>query len=90
MQNGNKNSRLAFLADRMAILMAICIVQTGGKLNPWFRESLYTGETGDELRELHEYRIAKQIVRNMLKREMASQASSDSQVGKPIEGPPAG
>ena len=85
MPSGNKNnsSRVAFLADRMAILMAICIVQNGGKLTPWFKDSLYEGETGDEFRSMQEYSISLQIVRNMLKREIARSAPDDHKSANP-------
>lgn len=83
MQNGNKNSRLALLADRMAILMSICIVKYGGKLNPWFRDSFYTGEAADEIREMPEYRVSLSIIRGMVKREIARSASENHKSANP-------
>lgn len=76
---------MAFLADRMSILMAVCIIQNGGHLNPWFRDDFYDQEAGAEIREMQEYHIAKQIIRNMLKREVARSTEGTTKVGKPVE-----
>lgn len=83
MPNGNKNSRLALLADRMAILMSICIVKYGGKLNPWFRDSFYTGEAADEIRAMPEYDIALSIIRGMVRREIARSAPDNHKSANP-------
>ncbi len=83
MPSGSKNSRLALLADRMAILMAICIVKYGGKLNPWFRDSFYTGEAAEEIRGMAEYRVALAIIRGMVKREIARSAAENHKSANP-------
>jgi hypothetical protein len=83
MQNGNKNSKLALLADRMAILMSICIIKYGGKLNPWFRDSFYTGEAAIAIREMPEYRVSLAIIRGMVKREIARLAAENHKSANP-------
>ena len=83
MQNGNKNSRLALLADRMAILMTVCIVKYGGNLNPWFRDAFYTGESATEIRGMPEYQQALSIIRGMVKREIARSATVDHKSANP-------
>ena len=85
MQNDKLNyaERVAFLADRMSILMTVCIVQNGGHLNPWFRDSFYDEEIGAEIREMEEYGIAKQIVRNMLAREIGRPSAVNHKSANP-------
>ena len=82
MPNGSKNS-LKLLADRMAILMTVCIVKYGGKLNPWFRDSFYTCESADEIRAMPEYDTALAIIRGMVKREIARSAAVDHKSANP-------
>lgn len=82
MPSGSKNN-LGFLADRTAILMAICIVKHGGKLNPFFRDGFYEGEAGKEIREMPEYDISLQIIRNMLRREIARSAADNHKSANP-------
>lgn len=61
------SERLAFLADRMAILMVVCKSRTLD-WNPWFRDGLYDGDAGEEIREWPDYRTAKDVIRNMLRK----------------------
>jgi len=74
---------VALLADRMAILMTICIVKYGGKLNPWFRDSFYTGEAADEIREMPEYDTALAIIRGMVRREIGRPAAENHKSANP-------
>lgn len=72
MPKGEKSlnaARIAFLADRMAILLVICKSRTGDWV-PFFRDSMYDGEgqIGEELREWPEYTTAKDIIRNWLRK----------------------
>ena len=62
-----QTERVAFLADRMAILLVICKSRTGD-WNPWFREGMYEGPTGEEIRGWPDYQTAKDIIREMLRR----------------------
>ncbi len=71
MPNDDKssNERLAFLADRMAILMVVCVSRTGS-WNPWFREGMYEDAEGmgDEIRSWPQHKAAMDVIRNMLRR----------------------
>ena len=61
--------RLAFLADRLAILMVVCKSRTGD-WNPWMRDGLYDGDAqmGEEIREWPDYKGAQDVSQNMLRR----------------------
>jgi hypothetical protein len=63
--------RVAFLADRMAILLVVCKSRYGDDWNPWFREGLWVdeGALGEEVRAWPEYQTALEIVRNMLRKQ---------------------
>jgi len=63
--------------------MTICIVDHGGKLSPFFRDGFYAGEAGNEIREMPEYAQSMQIVRNMVKREIARSAAEDHKSANP-------
>jgi len=65
----NDSERLAFLADRMAILMVVCVSRTGS-WNPWFREGMYEDAEGlgDEIRAWPQHETAKEVIRNMLRK----------------------
>ena len=72
-RQGKKQSneaRVAFLADRMAILLIICKQRHGGSWEPWFREGMYDdeGSLGDELREWPQYKEGLDVVRLMLRK----------------------
>lgn len=82
MPNGSKNS-LKFLADRTAILMTVCIVDHGGNLSPWFRDGFYSGDAGEEIRRMPEYQQSIQIIRNMVKREIARSATANHKSANP-------
>lgn len=82
MPSGSK-SRLAFLAERMAILLTVVIVKYGGNLNPWFRDSFYTGESADEIKAMPEYKQALSIIRGMVKREIARSAAVNHKSANP-------
>lgn len=82
MPSGNKPT-LILLADRMAILMTVCIVKYGGKLNPWFRDSFYSGESAEEIRGMPEYQQALSIIRGMVKREIARSAAVNHKSANP-------
>lgn len=66
-ENSKQQDRLRFLCHRLAILMVICKSRTAD-WNPWFRESIYSGETSDEIREWPDYKTAKMIIGHMLRR----------------------
>lgn len=71
------NDRLAFLADRFAILMVVCKMRYGNEWNPFFQDGLYEdeGSLGDEIKGWPEFQSARDVIRNMLRRhdnEMAS------------------
>jgi hypothetical protein len=67
----------------MAILMTVCIVKYGGNINPWFRDSFYTGESAAEIKAMPEYRQALSIIRGMVKREMARSATANHKSANP-------
>lgn len=90
MPSTGKNS-LKFLADRTAILMTVCIVDHGGNLSPWFREGFYSGDAGEAIRRMPEYQQSIQIIRNMVKREIARSGSRDLESANPSkDGGPTG
>ncbi len=62
--------RVKFLADRMAILMVVCVSRTGS-WNPWFTEGMYEDRDGmgDELRSWPQYKSATDVIRNMLRKQ---------------------
>lgn len=62
-------ARLAFLADRMAILMVVCVQRTGS-WNPWFTEGLYEDleAMGDEIRSWPQHKSAMEVIRRMVKK----------------------
>ena len=68
MPQSKESSQNKLLADRLAILLVICQSRTGD-WDPWFRDGLYDGDVGDEIREWPAYRTAKQIVAHMLRRQ---------------------
>jgi len=55
----------------MAILLVICKSRTGD-WNPWFREGFYEGSTGEEIRGWPDYRTAKDVIREMIRKHDAS------------------
>ena len=63
------NERLAFLADRLAILMVVCVSRSGS-WDPWFREGTYEDSEGmgEEIRHWPEYTTAMEVIRNMLRK----------------------
>lgn len=65
----NQAERVAFLADRMAILLVICKSRYGD-WNPFFRDGMYDdeGSMGEEIRSWPDYQTAKDVVREMLRR----------------------
>ena len=84
MPKGEKKTsdeRLAFLADRMAILMVVCQARTGS-WDPWFREALYEDPEamGDEIRSWVQHKTALDVIRNMMRKhdEMVSKSSAHS------------
>jgi len=62
--------RLAFLADRMAIMLVILKARYGDDWSPWFGEAMWeSGDgMGEEIRSWPEYGTAKAIVRLFLMR----------------------
>ncbi len=62
-------ARVAFLADRMAILLVICKSRTGD-WTPFCRDAMYDADEslGVQVREWQEYTTAKDIIRNMLRK----------------------
>ena len=78
MPPSSESSRLKqqneLLADRLAMLLVICKARTDD-WNPWFRDSFYDGDSGDEIREWPSYRTAKLIVANMLRRQADEMAA---------------
>jgi len=62
------DSKLAFLCDRMAILMVVCRLKYDIGWSVWLGEGLYTGETGDEFRAMPEFKVAIDVIRNMIRR----------------------
>lgn len=69
-QDKKQNERLAFLADRLAILLVVCKQRHGGDWTPWLREGTYDdeGSLGDEIREWRDYQQALEIVRLMMRK----------------------
>ncbi len=65
----SENSRLKLLAERMAILMVVCRLKYGIGWNVWMHEGLYSGETGDEFRSMPEFKVALDVIRNMIRRQ---------------------
>lgn len=63
--------RLAFLADRTAILLTVAKMRYGNDWNPFFTEGLYEdeGSLGDEIRGWPEYKDAKAIIRRWIERD---------------------
>ena len=82
MPDTEKNS-LKFLAERLAILMVICRVKYSIGWKVWMGEGLYTGDTGDEFRQMPEFKVAMDIVRGMMRREMARSAAVDHKSANP-------
>lgn len=72
-----------FLAERMAILMVVCRVKYGVGWDVWRTEGLYIGETGDEFRQMPEFKVAMDIIRGMVRREMARSATVDHKSANP-------
>jgi len=76
MQQCNENSkpkqdeRLAFLADRMAILMAIVKNRFGDDWNPWAGEAMFEDDDsiGEEIRTWPDYKQARAIVERMIEK----------------------
>lgn len=63
--------RLAFLADRLAILLVVAKMRHGNDWNPFFRDSTYDdeGSLGDEIRDWPEYKDAKMMIRRWIERD---------------------
>ena len=73
-EKGPRDERLAFLADRAAILLVVCKMRYGNDWNPFFGEGLYEndGSLGDEIRGWPEYRAATMVIRNWLRKHDAA------------------
>jgi len=71
----NESSRL--LADRLAILLVICKSRTGS-WNPFFLDRFYEGAAAEEIRDWPDYKTAKQIVANMLRRERSRRGNGQA------------
>lgn len=58
------------MLDRLAILLVVAKIRHGNEWNPFFRDALYDepGSLGDEIRGWPEYRTAKMVIKNWLKR----------------------
>jgi len=75
----------------MAILMVVCRVKYEVGWDVWRGEGLYTGETGDEFRQMSEFKVAMEIVRGMVRREIARSGSRDLESANPSkDGGPTG
>ena len=64
------DTRIRMLADRLAILLVVCNGRDGDDWDPWMGEGMYEdeGSLGDHVREMKDYRIAKDIVRLWIKK----------------------
>lgn len=63
-------NRIRLLADRLAILLVICNARDEDDWNPWMGEVMYegSGQMGDAIRKMKDYKVAKDIVRLWLKK----------------------
>ncbi|MCH8228103.1 MAG: hypothetical protein IIC63_06790 [Proteobacteria bacterium] len=82
-ENSKHKATAKFLAQRLAILMVICRVRYGVGWSVWMGEGLYTGETGDEFRQMPEFKVAMEIIRGMVRREIARPAAGDHKSANP-------
>jgi len=67
----------------MAILMVVCRMKYEVGWDVWRGEGLYTGETGDEFRQMSEFKVAMEIVRGMVRREIARPATANHKSANP-------
>ena len=72
MQKADRDkARIRFLVDRLAILLVVAKMRYGNDWNPFFRDTLFDeeGSLGDEVRGWPEYKSARQVIANWVKRE---------------------
>ena len=68
--------RVAFLADRMAILM-VDLVRRDHDYGPFCFDDFYEGKKGEEMRKSRYYQTSLDFVRNMLRRQDNETANAE-------------
>ncbi len=84
-KNEKQTARLAFLADRMARLMAD-VVQMQAEYGPICFDEFYTDEYAEKIRKSKEYRTCLDFVRSMIKKHDKEQSDERDAKPDPVAG----